>query len=61
MENTQKQPEIIINNSENPEEKSNLNEKLISSNKKTDTDCCQCYIYPDLSNCLGICCFILFY
>ena len=64
MENTQKQPEININKTENPQEKSNLNEKLITSeNNKDNNNCCQCLCFPgvDLSHCLGICCFILFY
>ena len=63
MENIQKQTDININKSENLEEKSNLNEKLITSDKKDDTNCCQCLCLPgvDLSHCLGICCFILFY
>ena len=64
MENTQKQSEININKSENPQEKSNLNEKLITSeDNKDNKDCCQCLCFHDidLSHCLGICCFILFY
>ena len=42
----------------------NLNEKLITSeNNKDNNNCCQCLCFPgvDLSHCLGICCFILFY
>lgn len=60
MESIQKQSEKSINKTENHEEKSNLNEKLIIS--EDNNNCCQCFCFPgvDLSHCLGICCFIIF-
>jgi len=61
MESIQKQPEKSINKPDNHEEKSNLNEKLIIS-EEDNKNCCQCLCFPgpDLSHCLGICCFIIF-
>jgi hypothetical protein len=65
MESIQKQTETSINNHNIHDEKSNLNEKLITSKEdnKDNNNCCQCLCFPgvDLSHCLGICCFILFY